>query len=91
MQVDYEPLPAVSDARTGEVAFEIGLGDAKEKVDGALAKAAHVTRLELWNNRLVANPIEPRAALAEHTTRRAGRSTRPAKARTTSTARLPIR
>ena len=66
VQVDYEPLPAVSDARTGEVAFEIGLGDAKEKVDGALAKAAHVTRLELWNNRLVANPIEPRAALAEH-------------------------
>lgn len=66
VQVDYEPLPAVSDTRNGEVAFEIGLGDAKEKVDAALAKAAHVTRLELWNNRLVANPIEPRAALAEH-------------------------
>ncbi|HET9352074.1 MAG TPA: xanthine dehydrogenase family protein molybdopterin-binding subunit [Burkholderiales bacterium] len=66
VQVDYEPLPAVSDTRNGEVAFEIGLGDAKEKVDTALAKAAHVTRLELRNNRLVANPIEPRAALAEH-------------------------
>jgi aerobic carbon-monoxide dehydrogenase large subunit len=66
VEVDYEPLPAVSDTRKGEVAFEIGLGDAKEKLDAALAKAAHVTRLELWNNRLVANPIEPRAALAEH-------------------------
>jgi carbon-monoxide dehydrogenase large subunit len=66
VQVDYEPLPAVSDARNGEVAFEIGLGDAKEKLDAALAEAAHVTRLELWNNRLVANPIEPRSALAEH-------------------------
>ena len=66
VQVDYEPLPAVSDTRNGAVAFEIGLGDAKEKVDAAFAKAAHVTRLELWNNRLVANPIEPRAALAEH-------------------------
>jgi aerobic carbon-monoxide dehydrogenase large subunit len=66
VQVDYEPLAAVSDAREGELAFEIALGDAKETVDAALARAAHVTRLELWNNRLVANPIEPRAALAEH-------------------------
>ncbi|HSA90344.1 MAG TPA: xanthine dehydrogenase family protein molybdopterin-binding subunit [Burkholderiales bacterium] len=74
VEVDYEPLPAVTDARKGEVAFEIGLGDASEKVDAALAGAAHVTRLELWNNRLVANPIEPRAALAEHDAA-SGRST----------------
>jgi carbon-monoxide dehydrogenase large subunit len=66
VQVDYAPLPAVVDTRKGEVAFEIGLGNAREKVDAALAKAAHVTRLELVNNRLVANAIEPRAALAEH-------------------------
>ena len=66
VQVDYEPLPAVSDAREGEIAFDIGLGDAKEKTDAALAKAARVTRVELWNNRLVANPIEPRAALAAY-------------------------
>ena len=64
--VDYEPLPATVDVRKGETAFEIDLGDSKAKVDAALAKAAHVTRVELVNNRLVANPIEPRAALAEY-------------------------
>ena len=66
VDVDYEPLRAVVDAREGEVAFEVGLGESKAKVDAAIAKAAHVTRLELVNNRLVANPIEPRAALAEY-------------------------
>jgi carbon-monoxide dehydrogenase large subunit len=66
VEVDYERLPSEVDARKGQLAFEVALGDAKEKVDAALAKAAHVTRLELWNNRLVANPIEPRGALAGH-------------------------
>ncbi|HYR34769.1 MAG TPA: xanthine dehydrogenase family protein molybdopterin-binding subunit, partial [Burkholderiales bacterium] len=66
VQVDYEPLPSVTDVREGEVAFDMGLGESREKVDAALKKAAHVTRLELVNNRLVANPIEPRAALAEY-------------------------
>ena len=66
VDVDYEPLPAVTGTRKGEVAFEVGLGESKAKVEAALAKAAHVTRLELVNNRLVANPIEPRAALAEY-------------------------
>ena len=66
VNVEYEALPAVVDARKGEVAFEIGMGDSREKVDAALAKAARVTRLDLINNRLVANPIEPRAAHAEY-------------------------
>ena len=66
VEVDYEPLPAVTDVREGEVAFDIGLGQSREKVEQALKLAAHVTRLELVNNRLVANPIEPRAALAEY-------------------------
>jgi carbon-monoxide dehydrogenase large subunit len=65
VEVDYEPLPAVTDTRQGEVAFEIDLGD-KSRAQSALAGAAQVTRLELVNNRLVANPIEPRAALAEY-------------------------
>ena len=67
VEVDYEALPAVTDVREGEVAFDIGLGQSREKVEQALKTAAHVTRLELVNNRLVANPIEPRAALAEYT------------------------
>ncbi len=66
IEVDYEPLPAVTEAQKGEVAFDIGLGESREKVEAAFAGAARVTRLELVNNRLVANPIEPRAALAEH-------------------------
>ena len=66
VDVQYEALPAVVDARKGEVAFDIGMGDSREKVDAAFAKAARVTRLELVNNRLVANPIEPRAAHAEY-------------------------
>jgi carbon-monoxide dehydrogenase large subunit len=66
VEVDYEPLPSVVEVRKGEVAFDIGLGESKAKVDAAIKAAAHVTRLELVNNRLVANPIEPRAALAEY-------------------------
>jgi carbon-monoxide dehydrogenase large subunit len=66
VEVEYEPLRSEVDARKGEVAFEIDLGDSLGKVEGALASAAHVTRVELVNNRLVANPIEPRAALAEY-------------------------
>jgi carbon-monoxide dehydrogenase large subunit len=74
VEVEYEPLPAVTEARKGEVAFDIGLGESKAKVEAAIAQAAHVTRLELVNNRLVANPIEPRAALAEYDTA-SGRTT----------------
>src|SRR5438445_13663 len=51
--VDYEPLLAVTDAREGEVAFEVGMGESREKVELALKKAAHITRLEIVNNRLV--------------------------------------
>ena len=65
IDIDYEPLPAVTDTREGEIAFDIDLG-VKAETAAAMAKAAHVTRLELVNNRLVANPIEPRAALAEY-------------------------
>src|SRR3989442_2167020 len=35
LQVEYEALPAVTDAREGEVAFDIGLGESREKVDAA--------------------------------------------------------
>ena len=45
------------------VCFVWGCGD-KAATDAAFAKAAHVTRLELVNNRLIPNAIEPRAANA---------------------------
>ena len=74
--VNYSELPAVvnvKDAqRSGapqvhEVApdntvFQWALGD-KEQTDQAFQRAKHVTRLDLVNNRLVPNAIEPRAAI----------------------------
>jgi carbon-monoxide dehydrogenase large subunit len=78
VRVDYEVLSAVVDAAKAQAAgaaqihevapgntiYQWHLGDAKT-VDAALATATHVTRLDIVNNRLVPNAIEPRAALAE--------------------------
>ena len=66
VEIEYEPLPAISDTRKGEVAFDVGLGESRQKVDEAFKKAKHITRLDLVNNRLVANPMEPRACLASY-------------------------
>src|SRR5712691_2019897 len=77
--LDIDPLPAVSEpglaAAPGaplvhdDVPANVGLdfhyGDS-EKVAAAFAAAAHVTRLELRSNRIVINPIEPRAAIAQY-------------------------
>src|SRR6266404_5383477 len=75
IEVDYQPLPAVvsaARAKQGPALHEIApdntcyvwaLGD-KNAVDTAFAKAAHVTKLEFVNNRLVPNAIEPRAVNA---------------------------
>jgi len=75
VEVDYQPLPAVASAakaRSSGAIHEIApdnvcyvwaLGD-KSAVDGAFAKAAHVTKLEFVNNRLIPNAIEPRAVNA---------------------------
>jgi carbon-monoxide dehydrogenase large subunit len=79
IQVDYDALPAVADARDAlkpgapivhDIApdnkcYTWALGD-KAAVDAAFAHAHHVTRIELTNNRLVPNAIEPRAALAQY-------------------------
>jgi carbon-monoxide dehydrogenase large subunit len=74
--VDYEVLDAVvhlADVRGGKAAalheaapdnhcYKWAIGD-KAGVDAAFAQAAHVTRLDLENNRLVPNAMEPRAAI----------------------------
>ncbi|HET7260745.1 MAG TPA: xanthine dehydrogenase family protein molybdopterin-binding subunit [Casimicrobiaceae bacterium] len=79
VEVDYEVLPAVTnpvealatgapqihDEAPGNHCYTWALGD-KGAVDAAFAKAAHVTKLDLVNNRLIPNAIEPRAALASH-------------------------
>ena len=48
----------------GNIALDYHYGD-KEKVAEAFAKAAHVVRLPLVNQRLVVNTIEPRSAIGE--------------------------
>ncbi|HZP77603.1 MAG TPA: xanthine dehydrogenase family protein molybdopterin-binding subunit [Pseudolabrys sp.] len=77
--VDYEVLPAVVDPAKAQAAgaqqihelapkntiYQWSLGEAKA-VDAAIGAAKHVTKLDLVNNRLVPNAIEPRAALAEY-------------------------
>jgi aerobic carbon-monoxide dehydrogenase large subunit len=75
--VDYDVLPAVvnpvdalapgapliHDQAPGNKCYTWAIGD-KAAVDAAFATAAHVTKLDIVNNRLIPNAIEPRAALA---------------------------
>ena len=79
MVVDYGVLPAVIDTASaaksgqpqihdyapGNTVFNWHVGD-KASTDAAFAKAAHVTTLDLINNRTIPNAIEPRAALGEY-------------------------
>jgi carbon-monoxide dehydrogenase large subunit len=76
--VDVEELPAVTSARAaaeagapllydevpGNLQLDYYYGET-DAVAEAFAKAHHVTRLDLTNNRLVVNPMEPRSAVAE--------------------------
>src|SRR5450432_221885 len=75
--VDYEVLPSVvepaaalkagapliHDGAPGNRCYTWALGD-KAATDAAFANAAHVTKLDIVNNRLIPNAIEPRAAVA---------------------------
>lgn len=78
IEVDYEPLPAVVDAKAAtepgapliydeianNVSYTWSLGD-KEATAKALAEADHVVELDLINQRLIPNAMEPRAAVAQ--------------------------
>ena len=79
LEVEYEESPAcvaiahardqgqaqVHDDIARNTVYEWELGD-QAAVDQAFASAAHVTKIDLINNRLVPNAIEPRAAIAEY-------------------------
>ena len=77
LRIDYSVLPAVTDpARAlqagaakvwdaGNVCYDWHLGD-PAATDAALARASHVAKLDLVNNRLVPNAMEPRAAIGEY-------------------------
>ena len=57
--------PQVHDVAPNNTVFNWHIGD-KAATDAAFAAAAHVTRLDLVNNRLIPNAIEPRAAVGEY-------------------------
>ncbi len=76
--VDYAELPSVVDLATAQSsktlihddvprnsAFEWEIGD-KAATEAAFKSAHHVTRIELVNNRLVPNAMEPRAAVGDY-------------------------
>ena len=79
IEVDYDELPAVIDIAKAEghagsvhddvannVCYDWGHGS-KDAVDAAFKTAAHVSTLDIVNNRLVPNAMEPRAVNASHT------------------------
>lgn len=71
---DYDDLPvclALEDGETtihpeapGNLAYHFGMGDAGA-TDAAFAAAAHVVALQVEDNRVIANPLEPRGCYAE--------------------------
>ena len=77
VKVDYGVLPSVADLATAQKATQIHevaphnviyqwhIGDPKG-AEAAFKSAKHVTKLDIVNNRLVPNPMEPRAAIAEY-------------------------
>lgn len=79
--VDYEELSVVTDALAalkpgapelhpeapGNLIFDWEIGDSAA-ADAAIAQAAHVTEIEILNNRLSPNPMEPRATLGVYDT-----------------------
>jgi carbon-monoxide dehydrogenase large subunit len=78
IEADYDPLPSITDLGTAmdaganlvwpdvkhNLAFDWEIGD-KTATEAEFAKAAHITRLTIVNNRIVVNSMEARAALAD--------------------------
>ncbi|MEC7765150.1 MAG: xanthine dehydrogenase family protein molybdopterin-binding subunit [Pseudomonadota bacterium] len=79
IEVDYEELPAVASTAasledgaplvheqfgTNEI-FDFSLGN-REAVDAAFAKAAHITELDVVQNRITANAMEPRVYVGDY-------------------------
>src|SRR5215475_11795238 len=80
IEIDYEPLPAVveledaakdgavkvwEDAPLGNIAFRLMFGN-QEATDAAFAKAKHVVKLRVENNRLSPVSMEPRVAIGDY-------------------------
>ena len=59
--------PVIHDVASDNTCYEWHLGD-KAATDAAFARAKHVTKLDLVNNRLIPNAMEPRAAVGDYDT-----------------------
>ena len=59
-----EDSPQIWPGAAGNKAFHWQIGDARA-VEAAFKRASHITKLDLTNNRLIANPMEPRVAIGE--------------------------
>ena len=57
--------PLIHEEAPGNLCYDWVLGDEAE-ADAAFAKAHHVTKIDLVNNRLIPNAMEPRAAIGEY-------------------------
>jgi carbon-monoxide dehydrogenase large subunit len=80
VEVEYEELPAVTDISEAlkdgapqlhdgvpnNKIFDWELGSGLDAVDSALASASHVTKLDIVNQRLIPNAIEPRCAIGDY-------------------------
>lgn len=77
VEIEFDDLPAVIDLATAmhgaqihdlapkNLCYDWEIGNEAE-INAIFAKAHHVAKLDLVNNRLVPNPMEPRAAIAEY-------------------------
>jgi len=58
--------PLVHDDVPNNICFDWELGNPKAEVDAAMSKAAHVTTLDIVNQRLSPNAIEPRSYIGSY-------------------------
>jgi carbon-monoxide dehydrogenase large subunit len=79
VEIDYEELPSVSsiesayadgatqvwDEAPGNICYDWELGDSVA-VEEAFGKAVHVASIDVINNRLIPNAMEPRAAIGDY-------------------------
>ncbi len=64
-EADAPSAPLVHEATPGNLILDFHHGES-EKVAGAFARAAHVTRMKIRNSRVVVCPMEPRSAIGEY-------------------------
>lgn len=79
VEIDYQPLPAVAHAvaalepgaprvweeAADNICADVEYGD-EAACEDAFASASHIARIDVVNNRVIINPMEPRGALGDY-------------------------